>query len=86
MSIRERALVEESWCIVKHLLCAEEHTIETVQKLMRMREENKELDPIINELLELGDTIRLIRQRIVDITLRFEKHEEKENRRPMHNM
>ena len=71
MSIRERALKEELWCAVKHLLCAEEHIIESVQKLIR---EAKEIDGVRDslELLMIADSVRALRQRLVDVALGVE--------------
>jgi len=69
--MRERALKEELWCGVKHLLCAEEHIIESVQKLIR---EAKEINSVKDslELLMIADSVRALRQRLVDITLGLE--------------
>jgi len=85
LELRERALMQESWCAVKHLICAEEHVLETVQKMLRERNKNEKLreiyDPYIEEMLIIADKIRLLRQRIVDIMfelggkLRGEKNE-----------
>jgi len=80
MRIRERAKVEESWCCVKHLLNAEEHGVETIQKLAREMNEALELGDKetasmkldqIQRLALLVDEIRRIRQNIVDLTFTF---------------
>ena len=73
--IREKALAEENWCAIKHLLCCEEHVIETVQKLQRIwhdSNDNKILKIII-ELNKIGDSVRLLRQRLVDLAFEFEE-------------
>jgi len=71
MSIRERALKEELWCAVKHLLCSEEHILESTQKLIR---EVKEISGVKDslELLMIADSVRALRQRLVDIILGIE--------------
>lgn len=80
IKIRERAKVEEIWCCVKHLLNAEEHGVETIQKLAREMSDaldigNKELASLkleqIQELALLTDEVRRIRQRIVDLVFTF---------------
>jgi len=73
--IRERALAEENWCSIKHLLCAEEHVLETIQKLQRMfqEQENQELIIAIIELSRIADSIRALRQRLVDYAFVFER-------------
>jgi len=85
--IRERAKVHEIWCQAKHLLCAEEHGIETIQKLAREMNEalesgDKKLASMklaqIQELALLTDEIRRIRQEIVDMVFTFIS-EEKED-------
>jgi len=73
MSIRERALKEELWCAVKHLLCAEEHLIESAQKMIREAKEISEAKEIIETLI-IADSVRSLRQKLVDITLNTEKH------------
>lgn len=73
--IRERATLEECWCAVKHHLCAEEHLIETAQKLVREAKETSNEErkhELINtaiELLIIQDTVRALRQKLVDILL-----------------
>jgi len=78
--IRERAKIQESWCIIKHLLNAEEHGTETIQKLSREMSEalesgDKKLASMkliqIQELALLTDEIRRIRQEIVDMVFTF---------------
>jgi len=78
--IRERAKIHEAWCQVKHLLCAEEHGIETILKLAREKNEalesgDKELASLkleqIQELALLTDEIRRIRQELVDMVFTF---------------
>jgi len=78
--IRERAKIQEIWCSVKHLLNAEEHGVETIQKLSREMNEalargDKDLAMVklrqIQELALLTDEIRRIRQEIVDMVFTF---------------
>jgi len=73
--IRERALVAEYWCAVKHLLCAEEHLLETCQKLAREYteavdgkdyKEARGLLERIGELSYVSDRIRYYRQILVE--------------------
>jgi len=73
--IRERALAEENWCAIKHLLCAEEHVLETIQKLQRrfQEREDKEALVAIIELSRIADSIRALRQRLVDYAFEFER-------------
>ena len=77
--VRGRALADTTWCIVKHLLCAEEHSIEAVQRLERILKETedeklkKKVLSAILELCRIGDSIRGLRQRLVDYTLEFER-------------
>ena len=80
ISIRERAKIEETWCSIKHMLCAEEHLLETVQKLAREKYECEErgdkesalqkLEQIV-VLSEIADRIRFLRQRTVDVAFAF---------------
>jgi len=73
--IREKALAEENWCAVKHLLCCEEHIIETIQKLQRIWHDSND-DKILKMIIELnkiGDSVRLLRQRLVDLAFEFEE-------------
>jgi len=73
--LRERALAEELWCAVKHALCMEEHLIESAQKLLRMINEGKRgLEQVKDELLEMEDAVRSLRQRLVDIAFEIEKY------------
>lgn len=73
--IRERALAEENWCAIKHLLCAEEHTIEVIQKLQRLFQEREDREVIVAiiELSRIADSIRALRQRLVDYAFLFER-------------
>ena len=73
--IMEKALAEENWCAVKHLLCCEEHVIETVQKLQRIWHDsnNNKILKMIIELNKIGDSVRLLRQRLVDLAFEFEE-------------
>ena len=78
--MRERALAEEVWCAIKHALCMEEHLLESAQKVIRLKNtiedesKKKELNKIKDELLEMQDAIRAIRQRLVDIAFEIEKY------------
>lgn len=78
--IRERAKIEEIWCCVKHLLNAEEHGVETIEKLAREMNEALEhgdkgtasikLDQI-QRLALIVDEIRRLRQETVDLVFTF---------------
>ena len=87
MKIRERALAEENWCAIKHLLCAEEHVLETIQKVQRIMTEDQgkseECIKAIIELSQIADSIRAPRQRLVDYAFVFEAwaREDEHNRR-----
>lgn len=68
------------WCAIKHALTMEEHLLESAQKVIRLKNElknegkKKELNKIKDELLEMQDAIRAIRQRLVDIGFEIEKY------------
>ena len=87
--IREKALAEENWCAVKHLLCCEEHIIETVQKLQRIWHDSGEpedVNEIIKEMNRIGDSVRLLRQRLVDLAFIFEEMAKEESGRKEENL
>ena len=80
IKIRERAKIHEAWCQIKHVLCAEEHGIETIQKLAREMNEaldrgDKDIATLklnqIQELALLTDELRRIRQELVDMIFTF---------------
>jgi len=58
----------------------EEHLLESAQKVIRLKNtiedesKKKELNKIKDELLEMQDAIRAIRQRLVDIAFEIEKY------------
>lgn len=82
-------VAEKCWCIVKHLLCAEEHAEEGIERLARIYEETK--DPkVLEKLSRLAlylDALRSLRQEIVKIGFETEGLRlagEKENKRSLH--
>lgn len=58
----ERTWEGESWCIVKHLLLAKIHGIETIQKLARMEGREEDIKIILDALTAIDHHRRLLKE------------------------
>jgi len=60
-------MTEECWCIVKHLLLAEEHTVESLERFASIQASKGDVGGIALTLTEILKAIKVIREELISL-------------------